>query len=193
MSLELERIRVDGVSNCTLVGFSKNGFPLKRGNCFSVYRGQLEPLDIDKPYYEYRVLNFNYENLEHLLETKVVSWPIGVVVYEKRFALIHDTRIPNEYYQKHFCEVCCPEDLLPMPQRLALDRMILRGEREIFKSENGFTWERRMIEQSTKTIPDFKYTVAADMVNLVGLDVETEMVNAITSQMLAEEINHENR
>ncbi len=184
MSLELEKIQVDGVSSTTLIG-SYGDFPRARGNCFSVYREEVVGSHGTAPRRDFRVLNFNLENLEHLIEIKLVQWPIDILVYENHYALIHDKRIPDEYYQKHFCEVCCPEDLLPMPQRLALDRMILRGEREIIKTDDGLRIEKRKINVPTQKIdPDFKFSVAPDMVNLVGLDVEAEMTNAIMEQMV---------
>ena len=177
MDLGLMKVQVDGVGSTTLVGVNTDNYPLKRGNCFSVFREEIVGGHGKISYKEYRVLNFNYENLEHLLESNIIQWPIDIFIYERDFALIHDIRIPEEYYQKHFCEVCCPEDLLPMPQRLALDRKTLRGEREVIKCD-GFTMVRQELKPTMKKL-DVEVVIAPDMVNLTGIDVDAEMVNAI--------------
>jgi hypothetical protein len=167
MSLNLPKIKADGVGSVTLVGVNTDTYPCKRGNCFSVYSAAQE----------YRILNFNYENLEYLLNTGVIQWPIDILIYETCFALIHDARVPEDYYQKHFCEVCCPENLLPISQRLVLDRMTLRGEREVI-NHNRFTMIKHKIKQSTQKLDEgIKLKILPDMINLIGIDVDAEMRN----------------
>lgn len=117
------------ITTHTLVGVGDGPYPMKHGNCFSIKCGG------DK---EYRVVNFNYENLVHLLKEKLIEWPITVLVFwegsagESRTAMIHDHRIPDNYYQDFFCETCCPRDYLPIPQRLRIQRDLESGRvREI--------------------------------------------------------------
>lgn len=108
-----------GVTGYTLVGVSGSA-PHKRGNCFSVAADDGA---------EYKIVNFVYENLEALQEAGL-TWPIGIRALSARIAVIHDHRIPDDWYQTQFCEVCCPKALLPLPQTLRHEREIMQGVRE---------------------------------------------------------------
>jgi hypothetical protein len=108
------------VTRVTLVGFFGE-YPRERGNCFSV------SVDDER---DYRIINFNHENLEKLIEDGVVSFPIKISKLEEGIAIIADERIPDEWYSKRFCETCTPENLLPIPQRLKHHLDIERGIRE---------------------------------------------------------------
>lgn len=103
----------------TLVGADKE-YPVQRGNCFSV------KCDDGK---EYRIVNFYHENLEHLLKEKMIEWPIQIVVLEGKVAIIHDHRIEHRGYRSDFCTACCPQDLLPINQRLQIQREFESGRR----------------------------------------------------------------
>jgi hypothetical protein len=108
------------VTTVTLVGFFGE-YPRKRGNCFSVSVEGEE---------DYRIINFNHENLEKLIEDKIVSFPIKISKLSEGIAIIADERIPDEWYSKRFCETCTPGDLLPLPQRLKHYLDIERGIRK---------------------------------------------------------------
>ena len=108
------------VTRVTLVGYFGE-YPRERGNCFSV------SVDGDE---DYRIINFNHENLEKLIEDKIVSFPIKISKLSDGIAIIADERIPDEWYSKRFCETCTPSDLLPIPQRLKHFLDIERGIRE---------------------------------------------------------------
>ena len=104
----------------TLVGYFGE-FPRERGNCFSVsVEGERD----------YRIINFNYENLEKLIEDEMVSFPLKISKLSDGIAIIADERIPDEWYSKRFCETCTPSDLLPVPQKLKHFLDIERGIRE---------------------------------------------------------------
>jgi len=108
------------ITTVTLVGFLGD-YPRERGNCFSVsVEGERD----------YRIINFNYENLEKLIEDNVVSFPLKISKLSDRIAIVADERIPDEWYSKRFCETCTPSDLLPIPQRLKHLLDIERGIRE---------------------------------------------------------------
>jgi len=96
------------VTSVTLVGFIGE-FPMKRGNCFSVRTNDNE---------DYRIVNFNHENLEELIRLEILKFPIQISLISKHHAVIADGRIPNEWYSARFCETCTPKDLLPLPQQL---------------------------------------------------------------------------
>ena len=107
------------VTSHTTIGIWKGEFPIKNGNCFSVMCSDGQSR---------RIVNFALENLEEAI-SRGVSWPIEVKALTDGIAVIHDSRIPDDWYQEGFCEICCPRDLLPVPQRLAHERQIARGER----------------------------------------------------------------
>ena len=108
------------VTTVTLVGFFGE-YPRERGNCFSVsVEGERN----------YRIINFNHENLEKLIEDGVISFPIKISKLGEGIAIIADERIPDEWYSKRLCETCTPENLLPLPQRLKHYLDIERGTRK---------------------------------------------------------------
>lgn len=113
----MEKKLATSVTTVTLVGFIKYSFPMKTDN--------------DE---HYRIVNFNHENLEELLEKQMIEFPITIGVVGGNVAVILDSRIPDEWYSQKFCTTCTPMDLLPLPQRikqlLDIDRGI-REEREI--------------------------------------------------------------
>lgn len=112
-------IKAVEISTVTLMGVAGK-FPLQHGNCFSVVG------DDGK---EYRIVNFVYENLAQLLGSGLV-FPIDIRLLNDRVAVIHDKRIPSDWYMSRFCEVCCPQSLLPAPQLLRIEREIMQGTRE---------------------------------------------------------------
>lgn len=108
--------------------------PFKSGNCFSVLAGGSE-CEGDN---EFKIVNFCHENLEHLLKCGL-TWPIKIAVLAGRTAIFHDERIPDAFYSDHYCEVCCPESLLPFPQIAAHARQEKRQERVVRPAgEGGF-------------------------------------------------------
>jgi hypothetical protein len=122
-----KRIDAVEIGEQTLVG-SFGDFPRKHGNCFGL---------ITEEGKNYRIVNFIVENLEEALE-RGLEWPIKIIPITERTAIIHDERIPHDWYMDRWCEVCCPHDLLPIPQKLRQDREIKYGTREEYVTEiNG--------------------------------------------------------
>jgi hypothetical protein len=110
------------ITTTTLVGYhykKEEQFPRPRGNCFSV-----EVPD----HGEYRIVNFSYENIKEAVR-RGVSWPIKILPIGRRVAVLHDARIPWDWYDSKWCETCCPDRLLPPPQRLLHLLEIERGVR----------------------------------------------------------------
>jgi hypothetical protein len=124
----VKTINATAITGQTLVG-SSGEFPRDRGNCFSVRAKRKE----------YRIVNFNVENLEHLLEEKGLRWPVAITPLCKNVAVLNDARIGDRWYQTKFCEACCPRHLLPMPQQLNQARSEARGARTYYKS-GGISW-----------------------------------------------------
>jgi hypothetical protein len=108
------------VTNVTLVG-AYGDFPMERGNCFSVFAADGN---------EYRIVNFVHENMAHL-KGRRISLPIQIRALADNIAVIHDPRIPDEWYAIRFCETCCPNSLLPLPQALAHERQEAQGVRKV--------------------------------------------------------------
>lgn len=117
-----------GIGSVTLVGVDvRDGYPIKRGNCFSVGTKNKNEW--------YHILNFSYENLKYLEKQKIIQFPIKILSLSERHAVICDNRIPDEFYQKDFCEICTPRELLPVPQRL---KQLIQIQNETRKEhENG--------------------------------------------------------
>lgn len=135
----------------TLVGYDMSAkFPREHGNCFSVMEELLPGAADDiksKPdderweaiskaqkenlLRENRIVNFNHENMEELLERGVVQWPIDILVVVPGVAVIHDARIPASWYDKYFCPTCCPTSHLPVTQHLNSMRDIESGRTTI--------------------------------------------------------------
>jgi len=82
---------------------------MESGNCFSV-RSE------DGKYRQ--VLNFGHENFEELLKRKVISYPVEILPLSEGHCLMADHRIPKEWYDKGFCSICTPRNLLPPQQKL---------------------------------------------------------------------------
>lgn len=133
------------VNTVTLVGYL-GSYPRENGNCFSVsVEGETE---------DCRIINFNYENLEQLMEDGVVSFPIKISKLQDRIAIIADERIPNEWYSKRLCETCTPSNLLPITQRLKHFLDIERGIRKETEIEIG---GKKMKMVSIKVEPKIVY------------------------------------
>ncbi len=124
-------------------------------NCFSVLTTSGQ---------HYRIVNFNHRNspfddhtgLETLLKNGL-TWPIKIAILGPGTAVIQDERIANEHYLTRFCEVCCPMDLLPIPQRLHKAREIAKGTTSFIKAEAmKYPWGDmpEMIIESTRIIAD---------------------------------------
>lgn len=123
---QLEAVKIGGQ---TLVAINKTKEPpYERGNCFDV-KGS------DGEYY--RIVNFNIENLETLIDNKIVNLPVKISKIAKHKAVIDDERIPYQWYSNDFCEICCPTDLLPITQRLRIKRDETAGKRETRVNEKG--------------------------------------------------------
>jgi hypothetical protein len=105
------------VTCVTLVGYP--GIPpLKRGNCFAVRT---------KEGARYHIVNFCHENWAAMLERNLITLPIKVLPLNENIAVVCDERIPDNWYSKKFCEVCCPEIFLPLDQRLRIWRWKATG------------------------------------------------------------------
>lgn len=103
----------------TLVGnyFNEEKGMWDRGNCFSLRSDERE----------YKIVNFGYENLKMLIDMNIIKFPIRIWKLSDNVAIIHDERIDNRFYWDGFCEICCPYEFLPLPQKLARDLNVRRG------------------------------------------------------------------
>ncbi len=117
------------VGETTCVGFNADKYPAEHGNCFSV-----ENVTDGKGF---KILNFIHENLAELMR-EGLTWPVRCQSLSDRHAVIHDERIPDSFYERWFCEVCCPVDLLPSPQLLRRERWIATGYLVVRDGYNRF-------------------------------------------------------
>ena len=124
--IDMEILQATGIGSHTLVGFDDSkGYPLTQGNCFSVCTVEDRLC---------RIVNFSHENFIEAV-ARGVKLPISIGIIGKNngtgegYAIVHDKRISVDWYQQRWCEICCPEDLLPLPQRLAHALEIEQGVR----------------------------------------------------------------
>ena len=114
------------IGSQTLVGTS-GAYPRASGNCFDVI--------CDGHKQSFKIANFHIENLKKLMQFKMIELPIHCYFISDKVALIADPRVPLSWYQNHFCEVCTPFDLLPLPQQLR--HKLKMSVNDIVHQENG--------------------------------------------------------
>jgi hypothetical protein len=128
------KTKATSITSVTLIGASGDKFPLRHGNCFSVKTDDGER----------KIVNFFYENLKHLIDNGL-AFPIDIESISKHHAIIHDDRIPEDFYETRYCEVCCPTSLLPIPQQKARERLISSGKL-IVKQCGDYILEKMNVE-----------------------------------------------
>lgn len=140
------------VTFCTMMNIISDTFPLHRGNCFSV--------SVEGETTHYRIVNFYLENLKEAIK-RGITWPVQIKVLKGNYAVIHDSRIPDDWYRKSFCEICCPTDLLPITQLLMHERQNESGVRVEYPSKEevsiiklDFTKQPKLEEAEIKEIKD---------------------------------------
>lgn len=141
------------VTTRTLVGAYSEKYPYKHGNCFS--------MKCDNGH-SYRIVNFVYENLTEAIK-RGVELPVRVLPLNDSVAVICDARIPENWYQPTFCRVCCPESLLPLPQRLIIQQELdcgARVNRECDRSDGGGTYI--ITERDSSKLPDLRTQAEKD-------------------------------
>jgi hypothetical protein len=104
------------INSTTLVGIG-GCYPLKAGNCFSVIAENKV----------YKILNFIYENLIHLINNNIIDFPIKIHLLDEKHAIIIDEKIPDDYFADNFCTTCSPYKLLPITQQIKYWRDVERG------------------------------------------------------------------
>lgn len=120
----MNKLKAEEFLTITMLGFSTIKYPINKGNCFAVNGSDGKP---------YKIVNFCYENLKYLLRHRHIDFPIDIMALGENVGVIHDARIPDDFYSSTFCEVCCAEELLPITQKLRHQRQEERGERIVSK------------------------------------------------------------
>lgn len=124
---EREVRQATGISSTTLLGVMSLKFPLAHGNCCSV----------TTPEGDVSIVNFVAENLQELRGNRGLPFPVRVEMLAPGIGVIQDPRIHDSWYAQRFCETCCPDELLPLPQQLANRRRELRGTRTAHRDADG--------------------------------------------------------
>jgi len=135
---ELEKDEAVGIGGCTLVGYMSNNFPMRSGNCFTV---------VNKEGKDYKIANFGHEDLEEAMR-RGITFPIPILILAEGVAVIHDPRIPDDWYWEGFCGICTPNDLLSTTSKLAHQRGIECGA---IKEEGSWIHYNH---ENTPTLPD---------------------------------------
>ncbi len=87
------------------------------GNCFSVWANNR---------LSYQIVNIKFEPLKKLMRFGVVAFPIKIKHIGKNRAIIIDERIPQEWLNKRYCSICCPQDLMPEEQQRRIETVYRR-------------------------------------------------------------------
>jgi len=114
-------IFIKQITTVTLIGVDTSKYPVNGGNCFSVTGTDNK---------NYRIVNFSYENMQEVIE-RGLKLPVKILPLSEKVAIVIDERIPDRWFDTRYCEVCCPEYLLPHQQVMAHRRQEARGERTI--------------------------------------------------------------
>jgi hypothetical protein len=122
-------VKGKSIGGHTLLGVNTSKYPVKHGNCFDMV------ISRDKGV---KIVNFYVENLEELIRRNEITLPVKIGMISEHCGVIMDERIPHDWYSDRFCEVCCPDRLLPITQRLRIWRDEESGKRVTTKSENGY-------------------------------------------------------
>jgi hypothetical protein len=122
-------------------------YPRKGGNCF----------DVETASGSYRVLNFRAENLEELLNRGTITWPVKIHVVDKSRCMIHDTRIPHDWYCENLCSICTPFAMMPLTYQMQYARKIATGEIKLSKvirsgPLKGYQLESQEIKATVKKL-----------------------------------------
>lgn len=115
-----KHVKAFAIGGRTCLG-SSGTFPREHGNCFDLLTENGK---------SYRIVNFIAENFDYLRK-KGLKWPVQMAILDgSNAAALNDPRIGDRWFQDRYCEVCCPTELLPLPQILRHRRMECWGERE---------------------------------------------------------------
>jgi hypothetical protein len=126
MIKELETKEAVACGEVSCVGFLNQTFPSAWGNYFSL-------VDSEDNYY--KIINFHHENFDELFRTGVIEYPVNMKVLEKGFAMLHDIRIPNEWYMTKTMTTTVPVKYYTIHQKAEYERGIERGN--IVDKRNG--------------------------------------------------------
>lgn len=153
-NMQYKDVFCDQITFITLVGVIIKEYPLEggRGNCFGMLSKETGK--------DYKIVNFSYQNLKQLIK-RGLTFPIHCLELNDKTAIIHDQRIDPLWYKTKWCEVCCPKELLPIPQQLAHKRSEAAGIQRIKKySKSDETIMRTTISLSkNEPIPQTQFNI----------------------------------
>lgn len=170
-------IYCDRIGGHTLMGVS-GAPPFKHGNGFSM-------ISIDDK--EYGIVNFYLENLEYLIDEGHITWPIKIKVLKDNYAVIHDERIPHDFYNKYFRG--CPKELWPISQQLEHEREIMYGTIKIIHTPIGAieqidTSRRNYSLKPRKLSKEWGIEMSKDIICDSKIDIESEIAKALETEIL---------
>lgn len=110
-----------GVTGCSLVGFSEtDSYPRNWGNYFFMQCEDGKSRE---------VANFWLEDLEHLIVTNKITFPVKVKILDDKWLMIYDERIPENFYS---------ETSYRAPQKYWSLKQLMAHQLKLDNSENAF-------------------------------------------------------
>lgn len=117
-------------------------FPLNHGNYFSVLVGESKA--------EYEIVNMWYEDLQHLIETNVVSFPLKVKKLTNRLAIVFDPRVPPPFISE--ISYRAPQKFWSLAALTKRQLDIDSGRIKIVDRGDGFIFETSEIKSTRRTL-----------------------------------------
>lgn len=78
-----------GFVSCVGIIAREEDYPLNHGNYFFLHTGDG---------HEYEIANFWFEDFEMVIKRENIKYPIPIKILNERWAIIHDHRIPHNWY-----------------------------------------------------------------------------------------------
>lgn len=169
MSINIEELEETeaigwGGNSCVGVHATEKDFPLNHGNYFSLVTKDSS----------YEIANFWAEDLKYLLAKDIVEYPIKLKILKKEgksWALIHDIRIPHEFYSE--ISHRAPHEFWSIPQLARSQRDIDSGVLQIL----GDGLEARHVVAEKRTL-NVKWSseAAEDLKPMHNVDIESNIL-----------------
>jgi hypothetical protein len=166
---EKETVFAKSFGFVSLVRVRGDKFPLNRGNYFSlVVNGK-----------NYEICNFWYEDLEHLVKTGVVPFPIKIKILDERWAMVYDERVPADFYSE--TSYRAPQKYWSLKQLMERQQKLDSGEIEIipYKDGSGYCERIHVKPKAHKLIGNWTVEVLQPLTVATDLLVDDAELKAI--------------
>lgn len=139
---EMPVVDATGVGYVSLVAYWGD-FPRPRGNYFSLNTADGKT---------YEIANMWYENLEHLIDEGIITFPIKIKLLTDSWAIVYDDRVQRNFYTD--TSYRAPKQFWSLTKQANRQLDIDTGKLKITTLESGMTVESRHVESKTVKLRD---------------------------------------